>query len=164
MSEEYAELRETARLALYELLMKTDPGSGQTLRSAYNELKWALERERKTKVAEAPDPQKEEREREEAREDAWKGMDWPARERLLLETLRDESLTKREIRTRINAEHDDLHVYESNITGLLKRMVERRELDQIAEQWKNRLRYRYRRRADLDGPIADLERALGEGS
>ncbi len=107
--------------------------------------KWAIERERTA---------------------FWKKMPWADRERLALEILGEDRLTVNELTERLSAKVFALggpELHDSKTRPLLKRMLERRELQRVPETFrKSRIRYRYYRLTELEGPIKDLNDALGE--
>jgi hypothetical protein len=102
-------------------------------------------------------------------EDAWRRLSRDRRESLVFQVLGDRRLVIREITAGMNAElgypqqegrHNPRAVCESEVGNLVKRMLREGQLQREAETFnKTHTRYRYSRRRDLDGPIADLERA-----
>jgi len=103
------------------------------------------------------------RDRRREREVAWKQMDWPARERFMLEQLGEDRLTVAEVWKRLH-EDADLGLSEASIRSLLVRMVDGGELDRTPELFRGRTRWRYSRRTELSGPIKALNDALGDDS
>lgn len=103
-------------------------------------------------------------------EDAWNRLARERREVLLLQALGDERLIIRELVERMNAElgfpqqkgeYRIRALYGPEVTGLVRRMWRQGQLEREAETFNvNHTRYRYSRRRGLEGPIADLERAL----
>lgn len=141
MTDDYLELVEGARDALFDLLMATEPGTGMRLHAAYAELKRAAERE-VPRWTDEVSPQE--------------------RERQVLSVLSEHRLTIRELTERLDAELE-ARVYESHVRACVMRLFAARELDRKPEPGlKGRPRFRYFKRTRLEGPIADLERALQE--
>jgi hypothetical protein len=161
---EYVELLEDARDSLHDLIRYIEPGTGWTLHEAYNVIKKALKEEGTTDAPDDPANEERERRMREWHEgtEAWRLLRWPGRERVALEALRDGRLTTGELVTRINAAQDECRVYVSDMRPLLKRMLEAGEVDREPEYRASGTlwRWRYFRRTKLDGPIADLNRAL----
>jgi hypothetical protein len=95
-----------------------------------------------------------------AAREAWQATPKHERRRLALDTLGDAALTVRELLDRMRAAAPELAdaLHESNTRRLLTDLVTRGEVHREGERWKNRTRYRYRRAAELRGPIADLDR------
>lgn len=90
----------------------------------------------------------------------WTGLDKAERQRLALNALGDKRLCAREIFERVAAELPDADFYRSDIDPVLRALLDAREVDREAEDWQSRKRWRYFARRELDGPIADLERAF----
>lgn len=96
-----------------------------------------------------------------ARERAWRNKPRDERERLVLEALRDDSLTMLELLERMRAELPEFDLYDSKIRPLVTGLVKGGELDRRPDpRWNGRVRWLYFRARDLKGPIADLERAF----
>lgn len=90
------------------------------------------------------------------RRQEWQRSPWAYREGALFDVLADERLTISELTERL-----ELHgLYASDVRTLLRRMVERRQLEREPEPFRGKVRYRYFQRRGLEGPIADLERAF----
>lgn len=112
-------------------------------------------------------PQSKRQQREEAK-NQWKRMPRERREALAFQALGDNRLVIREITDRINAElgypqQPGGAVYGNEVASLVKRMCRQGQLEREPETFNvNHLRYRYFRRRGLEGPIADLERALSD--
>jgi hypothetical protein len=169
-SEDYRELVEDARDAVYKLLRESTPDSLISLRFQYKELRRILEsddRERqKEQGRQATDEQDEStfarlrREREEAaeRRDVWKRMPREQRESALFQVLGDERLTIRELASRLGTEVDE-YIYEGNLRPLVMAMFHGGQLERVEETFRNKPRHRYFRKRGLDGPIVDLDRA-----
>ena len=86
---------------------------------------------------------------------------------LVLNALGDKRLTLGELSARIE-EQAGVWVYDSRLRPLVYQLHEAGELDRVGERRAKgdkpgAIRYRYLRRRELAGPIADLERALEEG-
>ncbi len=159
-SDEYRALITDAHDALRALLRESEPGTGIVLHSAVSELRRWLEKEdeRETR-AEQPEREQEQREDEYRRMRYWKTLSHATRSALLFQALGDESLTIAEITERIQGlVQADGNIFESNIRFLVYRMYKERELDRSAHYHGQRVYYRYFKRTDLSGPIAELER------
>jgi uncharacterized protein YjiS (DUF1127 family) len=84
------------------------------------------------------------------------------RDRHTLEALADRRCTVRELNEFLDQGLPDVAVYASDVQQALYRLLNAREVDRRKEQVGGRRIYRYFRRADLDGPIADLARRFKE--
>jgi hypothetical protein len=90
-------------------------------------------------------PEEAEQERESwrekrAREMAWRNKPRDERERLVLEALRDDSLTITELLERMRAELSEFDLYESKVRPLVTGLVKAGELDRRPDpRWKGRL-------------------------
>lgn len=163
-SSDWLEALEEAQEALRRVIKMAEPGTGIPLHLAYNQLKVVADRERQGTGREQPaaPPQDAAMTFAEARQ-RWRGLCWAQREQILLEALGDECLTPRELLPRVRRLLNlDYGVYDNNIRALADRMREAGELERHAEQWRGRVRYRYSRRTQLEGPIADLDRVFAE--
>lgn len=95
-----------------------------------------------------------------ARRALWKDLPVSARERVILETIGDRRVTNRGIWESIRSANPDATIYLSDVTALTGRLRRAGEIVAEREPWKGRTRNRFHRRTDLDGPIADLDRAF----
>lgn len=164
--DEYRELETAACDALRELLTRTEPGTGLYLHTAYARLSGEIE------ASERPDapritPQQTEGLGETILEQ--KARDWcrhPMAQRRhdVLNALGDDRLTKREIHERVADASPDDKVWMSNVETAVAGLWRQGELSREPESFRGKTRYRYFRRTDLDGPIADLDRQFGEES
>ena len=93
----------------------------------------------------------------------WTDKPVAVRERIVLETIGDGRLTNRGIWEAVCEAHPGVKLYKSEIAPLTRRLVAAGEIVCEREAWRGRTRNRYHRRTDLDGPIADLDRAFREG-
>lgn len=92
----------------------------------------------------------------------WTDKPVPVRERIVLETIGDGRLTNRGIWEAVCEAHPEVRLYKSDIAPLTRRLVAAGEIVCEREAWRGRTRNRYHRRTDLDGTIADLDRAFRE--
>ena len=90
--------------------------------------------------------------------DRWRRASWDERERWMLQALGDARLTASELVDRIEA-NGSVGTNPNEVRRLAARMVAAGVLDAVKEPYKSAGRYRYQHRRELDGPIADLERA-----
>lgn len=155
--DEYRELQIEARDALTELLRHTEPGTGLYLHTALAQLKSNIAEGDKTETTPPLPPAA-------PTTTYWKReYSSQYRDREVLALLTDHQLTKREVLDHIRAAHPDMWVSLSTTDAAVNRLYLARELDRIAEPTANkRTRYRYFKRTTLEGPIADLQRALDE--
>lgn len=170
--DDYRELQEAARDALYELLMQTEPGIGLTLHVAYGELRRQLERNDAARGRELwrqhleetrEERVREERERRERRA-AWGRMPYPERMHRVLNVIGDGRLTIREVYDRLKEAMPEADFYDNNVRLVVKRLHDRGDLDRVAEPrspGSTAVRYRYFRRA-ADPKLAELERQLND--
>lgn len=155
--EEYIEACREARDALYDLLMMTEPDTGQDLRLAYSELK------RKIIEREGEDPEvvrekAEEKRRDREREDAWHDTPMERRDAYISEYLGEGRLTIGELMKQMRAGmHVDFSICESHVRSHVGRMHKAGKLHREGEQWHSQVRYRYYHPRKLLGPIADLQ-------
>ena len=98
----------------------------------------------------------------------WKTTPRERRESLLFQVLGDGRLVIREMTDRMNRElgipegerYGGRAVYEGEVRSLATRLLRDGQLDREAETFnKTHMRYRYFRRRELEGPIAELEQA-----
>jgi hypothetical protein len=160
--EEWLDQLKEALDALEKVIKSSKPGTGWSLHKAYTAIERGIERV--VGEAESPpvDEQQEDLEYWQMRE-TWKQMPLYQRERRLLEVLADNRLTIRELRERLNERcgPDSLSLDESQARSLVYSMFKSGELDRCGERFaRTRTRYRYFRRTDLTGPIAELDRAF----
>jgi len=71
-------------------------------------------------------------------------------------------LTRAEARRQLEQELPQYDVHTSEVAGAMDRLMACGDLGREKEPFHNRYRWRYFRRAELEGPIADLQRALDE--
>lgn len=169
-SAEYIELCKTAKDAIRDVIKASEPGSGWKLHVAYNDLKAVIE---KSKGKGADEPRLPESRDEEVNaernlrwehEKAWNATRGERRQRLILEALRSDRLTLREIAERLNGQHADRfgRVYDSMLRGEVYKMLAAGELEREREDFKNKPRFRYFRKPGLTGPIAELDALLDD--
>lgn len=153
--DEYVALVDDARESLRRLLVATEPGTGLSLHSAYNDLK-AMGR---------PVRALADRRLEEMRyENGWKRIPTLERERIMLELLGERRLTIAELTQELKAaQRTECAIYDSHVRAMVYRLYRAGGLDRAGEQWHGKTRYRYFRKP-LSGPIADLERKFHERS
>lgn len=96
--------------------------------------------------------------------DRWTDKPVSVRERIVLETIGDGRLTNRGIWEAVREAHPAVHLFKSDIAPVTRRLVAADEIVCEREPWNGRTRNRYHRRTNLDGPIADLDRAFRDGS
>ena len=156
MQDEYLETCETARVALYDVIMLTEPGTGWELHQAYVSLKNSIAKHAKPTPAPA--------EPTVTRLPEWnKHFTVVERERQVMGALTEHRLTIRELSEHIRETHPGIALYDSYIGNIVKRLWKSQELDRQAETFnKSHIRYRYFRRTTLEGPIADLEEVLAD--
>jgi hypothetical protein len=96
---------------------------------------------------------------------AWSAVATQDRERLALELLGEDRLLVRELTERFREELPDCLLYDGDIQGLVRRLVELGELDRKGERYRrgDSIRYRYFRKAPSP-EVAALERALNAPS
>lgn len=108
-----------------------------------------------------------------AAETAWRQMPRERRETLVFQALDDDRLTIRELTERLGralgcSAPDQLgrlplSAYQSGVGNLVKRMLREGQLGREPETFnKTHRRYRYFRRRELEGAIAELDRAYRE--
>ena len=151
-------LLEDAQTALEKVIRVSKPGTGMELHAAYRSL--GLIRERDA----GPPAWREELIEQ---RNVWKRLSRLDRERLAIEVIGEKHLTVSELTARIESElggRSVVSVYVSDVRPLLARLIGAGELDRFGEQWRGRTRYRYFRRTQLSGPIAELERMFTENS
>ena len=163
-SHNYRELLEEARDALRNVLKESEPGTGQTLHSAYNTIKESIQKEEEAIVAAERAAGTRERRAEQAEQrDQWAELSIPERHRLTLELFGEDQLTAREVRDRLRVELGESAVYDGDIRNELKRLIDAGELQRKLEpNTRGRTRYRYFRNTHLSGPIVALERTFHE--
>ena len=159
MTDEYRELIGGARDALYALLRETEPGTGMNLHIAYRDLSRMLEPEpqRVATAVRPPAPPKVERPPNFPR-----ALTMREREHAVLSAIGDDRLTIAEVTTRAQAALTGMTVYESSVRSIVMRLYRAGELQRESEPAKrrNHVRYRYFRKAGLEGPIADLDQTF----
>ena len=168
MDVEYVDLLEDARVALFKLLKASEPGTGMPLHAAYTSIKISLAqvpREPDLRIVPPPDePISKWQDQDEAfraRRAKWKGTPRHERERFTLEAIGDEALTVSEVAEALDKALD-ASVYTGDARTVLRVLVERGELDRVAEEFRGKLRYRYARKRP-SGPIVALEREYQGG-
>lgn len=169
---EFRELMEEAREAVRRLLIASEPDSWGALRVGYGQLRDNLARDDRDREKVAAEKQTEHtwpwkgrdgqriteaEHRELAR--TWDRVPRQRRESLIFQVLGDEQLTVRELTERLDPLLAPGWIYQSSVASMVRRMFQQGHLDRIVESYRNKPRYRYFRKAGLDGPIADLERA-----
>jgi hypothetical protein len=165
--EDFIDACEDARDALRRVLVLAEPGTGRRLHDALAELREILEAQAAAfpnfdSAAPPPPPHEPVTRGPELRE-----LPLHVRERHLIEALGDQRLTVKELREVMmeRLADEDVWVNPANVQSLLRRLMDRGEVAREAEVrpgGRTAVRYRYHRRATLQGPIADLERALAD--
>lgn len=156
----YLDHLEDARDALGDLLAITEPGTGIILHRAYAELKWAIEKETRDLQPAKPTPSEIKSEFDANR---WiNALAMEQRERQVLQALSERPLAVSALTSHLRAapENEELHIYESNVRVVVRKLFVAKELDRREFYVGRRLGYRYFRRTELAGPIADLQRAF----
>jgi hypothetical protein len=90
----------------------------------------------------------------------WESLGKERRQWVALQVLGDDRLTAREVFERVARNFNEGAVYRSDIDPVLKRLLDAREVERVREQRGKRMLWVWSRRTALEGPIADLERAL----
>lgn len=176
---EYTELVEAARDAMRALLARTEPGTGLRLHHAYRDLGDMLTagatHERTPGEIEqdrAVPADGGEREASQGRVSTWRDIPRARREALVFQVLGEDRLTIRMITERMEGELVRLGfarwdgfracaVYQTEVDPVVKRMWRHGQLERAPETFNgSRIRHRYRRPCGMEGPIADLDRAL----
>lgn len=166
--DDYRELTENARVALFDLLTASEPGGGLPLHHAYSMLKRMLE-----EPAEAPRSTAHRGQRDRsledihARSEAWAVVPWAEKLNWVRNALGDDRLTLREMAKRIGDAHPECSVYDTSLRTLVKELLEMGEVERVKESRKPGgapYRWRYHRHVELDSNMAALERALDEKS
>lgn len=97
----------------------------------------------------------------------WKGLTHERRESLVLHALADARCTAHEINERVNealgATGDWSAVYPDDMARVVRQMFKAGQFDRALDPRSRRRRFVYFRKRGLDGPIADLQRALDDG-
>jgi hypothetical protein len=166
MDDEYQALVEEARDALRALLVNSEPGTGLSLHSAYNDLKRMHEKTEaaaaKAEAAAAKAATVRRHQEQAEQMDAWRKTPRTERKHRILNALRDDRLTVSKIMRRLQK---DWPVYENDLRPLIKEMLDQGELDRAKEPrvpggvaWC----WRYHRRTELGGEIEALERSFDE--
>lgn len=168
-SDEYVELIETAKDAVRELLMATEPGTGLGLHSAYNTLK-AMHEKGTTPQTTTSHGDRERQmwaarhEEWAAAREGWTQLSLPERERLVIETIGEGKVPIRELLSKWNERPDMSSIHYSDVYPTVRALYKAGELDRSIERVKNTQRtcQHYFRKAKLAGPIVDLERTFHE--
>lgn len=156
INDEYRALLEDARDALYDLLQATDPAKGMLVRRAYGDIDRTLTED---------DERARRRERWAERDREWHNqLTVREREDLVLEQLATRGFTITDLTRELGTAHPELKIWRSGVTQIVRGLFNRRELSREPEPFAGKVRYRYFRDADLNGPIVDLERAYREAS
>lgn len=187
---EYTAAMQEARDALYDLLRLTEPGTGVELHAALAHLNRGLARRAFDEEHRAAEPRhrptsrpsipRENHERpgwdppvrppEKYDRLTWHHTPHPVRARLVLTVIGDGVLSVKEIAAGLKAtageEYEGVAFSYSVVANELKRMAEAGEVERVQTGWRDRAKsqplYGWRRRSELTGPIADLERLLNE--
>lgn len=161
---EYTEACRVAKEALYDVLMATEPDTGGRLRVAYTQLKRLSgtgEAGHGRETREREEREREERLQEHKRRTGWKRISMDRREAFAFQLLGDDRLTIADLTKRFRTEFGtDIAIHETHIRGLVARMLEAGHLARKGEAWQGRVRYRYFRKRELEGPIVELEAML----
>jgi hypothetical protein len=184
--DDYRDLVKQVQGAVEDLLDASTPDSWLSLRAGYAEMRKALAAdETRRNLAEVRDELKdiraeeerrkrtheqhqEQRRRERAeRRDVWRRTPKTRRENLVLNALRDDRLTHREVADRVDADlregvEGERLVYESYTRLVVMRLFKEGQLEREPDEACKKLRYRYFRKRRLEGPIVDLERVYHE--
>lgn len=156
--EEYIEACREAKDALYDLLMMTEPDTGQKLRVAYSELKGKIHEHEGEDPEVAREKDEEQRAKYERR-NAWRRTSMERRDAYVFQYLGDERHTIGELAEHIKqALHVDFDIYENMVRAHVTRMFKEGKIQREGEKWHSRVRYRYYRPRKLEGPIADLQK------
>jgi hypothetical protein len=155
----YLELLETARDAVRDVILESECGTGViTLNYAYDHLKRSIKTLQNEDHMAAPNSAP-------PRARWWKSeFSVRDREHQILDVLAEHRLTLRELAEHMRELHPDLKMDHSSVISIANRLLKAGELDRQPEHYNRgpRIRYRYFRRVQLDGPIADLDRAFRE--
>jgi hypothetical protein len=171
--DDYRDLIDAAHNALRDLLIATEPGTGLKLHEAMQELRAMtalIEHSESSDTSRMQLPRgnvdqaqrdADNRQHHEKKE-AWRWLPFYERERSLLEVIGDDCLSVAAIDDAFREAFTDVIVYQSGLSRMLRRMVDRGELDRVKAPstaggppcWT------YFRRTDLAGPIADLNRQI----
>ena len=105
-----------------------------------------------------------EREQQRAARDAqregWTKLPPPARERVVIETLADASMTVTEISEKLQEREDMRLVYYSAVYPTVKALLAAGELQRAHVLRRGHTVYAYSRKTGMSGPIVDLERTF----
>jgi hypothetical protein len=94
----------------------------------------------------------------------WREVNRAERHRLALDALGDGRLTAAQVFERVAAKlGEDARFYRSNIDPVLRDLLEAGEVDREREPRGKRMMWVYSARRELDGEIAELDRAFREG-
>lgn len=170
--DDYRELTENARAALYDLLTASEPGTGLPLHHAYSMLKRMLQEPAEPAEAPRSTAHRGQRGRSSledihARSEAWKVVPWAEKLHWVRNALGDDRLTLREMAKRIGDAHPECSVYDTSLLTLIKELLELGEVERVKESRKpggSQYRWRYHRHVELDSNMAALERTLDEKS
>lgn len=165
---EYADLLQDAIDSLHAVLKETEPGTGLGLHQAYNTLKGSLVKAQRQE--EQQDEHRQEQpfrrygptDEEMARFRSWERHEQHHRQRLVIEALGAEGLTVRELADRL--ETPDMVMSYTRLYPLLTKIMEPAgEVRRTVEPWRGtKTITRWYRNTKLEGPIAELQRALDE--
>ena len=166
-TDDYREMIEEAVAALDALFEKSTPDSWIWLRGGYRDLRRALECDDAKRLAEDRRQQRDRFSDQAERQASWRRLPRDRRESLLLHVLGEGRLTLREITRRLNAELGVPEgalptLFDDKVRPMVRRMVDIGQLERTEESFQGKLRYRYARKRDLEGPISELERAYHE--
>lgn len=105
--------------------------------------------------------QLEEHRLDDERRHGWRLLSMDRREAFVFQFLGDDHLTIAELTKRFEAELEpDIAIYESHVRGIVTRMFNTGQLAREGEEWHSRIRYRYLRKRELEGPIVELDAML----
>lgn len=129
MRDEYRALIEEACDALRALLRRTEPDAGLILHQAYAELAHQLRQldEQQTLQHQAA------RDQYRARADAWAKTPIAERCQRILNALRGDRLTVRELTERLRTLHVDCDIYEYSVKSLVEKLVAQGDLGRTKE-------------------------------
>lgn len=162
--DDYLELIENARDALYALLKETDTALPCiTIREAYRICRDELAKGRgQPSPAELAKQAEQEREREEqAIWDRWKNTPRHERWRTILDALGDSTWPISALAARVDEMRDDWRVFTPAVQAELYKMIAAGEVQREKRPWRHEQTcWHYSRRRNLEGPIADLDAAF----
>lgn len=115
-----------------------------------------------TADTEPPEQTREDRYAE-RRRNAWLGLPWHERERVVLEALGDGRMTAREITyAAVESHGGEMSIYRADVDAVVRRLFQSGELDRQEGRWAQ-ARFRYFRSRPSD-EVKKLEQALGTDS